>query len=73
MNPTSIAWVRGPDGAPGFTWNPVVGCSPCSSGCNACWAARLASTRLDHLPEYKGLEGEPGPLGTIDIAAGKAK
>ena len=55
MNPTSIAWVRGPDGAPGFTWSPVVGCTPCSSGCRSCWAARLASTRLAHLPDYKGL------------------
>ena len=55
MNRTSIAWVRGPDGALGFTWNPVVGCSPVSAGCANCWAARLASTRLDHLLEYKGL------------------
>ena len=38
MNHTSIAWVRGPDGAPGFTWNPVVGCSRVSAGCANCWA-----------------------------------
>jgi len=55
VNQTSIAWVRGPDGAPGFTWNPVVGCTAVSLGCANCWAARLASTRLDHLPEYRGL------------------
>lgn len=55
MSPTSISWVRGPDGAPGFSWNPVVGCTAVSPGCANCWAARLASTRLAHLPEYKGL------------------
>jgi protein gp37 len=55
LNPTSIAWVVGPDGKPGYTWNPGVGCSPVSAGCMNCWAARLASTRLAHLPEYQGL------------------
>ena len=55
MNKTSIAWVRGPDGAPGFTWNPVLGCRAVSKGCSRCYAARLASTRLAHLPAYKGL------------------
>ena len=55
MNKTSIAWVRNPDGTPGFTWNPVKGCTPISPGCAHCYASRLASTRLAHLPEYKGL------------------
>ena len=55
MTKTSISWVLGPDGKPGFSWNPVVGCRAVSPGCQNCWAARLASTRLDHLPEYKGL------------------
>jgi len=57
MNPTSISWVLGPDGKPGFTWNPFAGCSatPISDGCDNCYAARLASTRLAHLPAYKGL------------------
>jgi protein gp37 len=52
---TSIAWVLGPDGAPGYTWNPVAGFRAVSKGCENCWAARLASTRLAHLPEYRGL------------------
>jgi protein gp37 len=55
MTKTSISWVLGPDGKPGFSWNPVVGCRAVSPGCQNCWAARLASTRLAHLPEYKGL------------------
>ena len=37
------------------TWNPVVGCTPVTAGCDHCWAARLASGRLRNLPAYKGL------------------
>jgi len=55
MNKTSISWCMNPDGTPGFTWNPAVGCSPVSSGCANCWAAALASTRLEHLAAYSGL------------------
>lgn len=36
-------------------WNPLVGCSAASPGCRNCYAARLAATRLRHLPDYKGL------------------
>ena len=52
---TKIAWCVHPDGSPGETWNPVVGCSATSPGCGNCYAARLASTRLAHLPDYQGL------------------
>ena len=55
MTRNKISWCLGPDGAPGFSWNPSCGCGPVSAGCVHCWAARLASTRLAHLPEYKGL------------------
>lgn len=57
MNRTSISWVLGPDGKPGYTWNPAAGCSskPASKGCDHCWACRLAATRLAHRPNYKGL------------------
>lgn len=55
MNRTSISWVLGPDGAPGFTWNPFAGCTPISKGCAHCYASRLAGTRLAHLPAYAGL------------------
>ena len=26
MNRTKIEWVKGPNGEPGYTWNPVTGC-----------------------------------------------
>jgi len=53
--PTKIAWCVNPDGSPGETWNPILGCSPVSAGCAHCYAARLASTRLAEVPAYKGL------------------
>ncbi len=38
------------------TWNPVTGCSHAGSrGCDNCYAARLAATRLKHNPRYEGL------------------
>lgn len=37
------------------TWGPTVGCKAVSPGCGKCYAARLASGRLRHLPEYAGL------------------
>ena len=60
--PTKIAWVINHDGTPGETINPGVGCDGRISvdgkppRCKAkCYAERLASTRLAHLPAYKGL------------------
>ncbi len=55
MNKTSIPWVRNPDGTPGFTWSPVIGCKALSAGCANCWAERLAATRLDHMSAYHRL------------------
>lgn len=37
------------------TWNPAVGCRHVSPGCDHCYAARLASTRLRAQPAYRGL------------------
>lgn len=37
------------------TWNPVVGCTHLSPGCDNCYAAREASGRLAHTPRYAGL------------------
>jgi glutathione peroxidase len=48
---TQIEWAEA-------SWNPVVGCSPCSPGCDNCYAARMAH-RLGHnpaTPQYAGLQ-----------------
>lgn len=38
------------------TWNPMAGCSPCSPGCDNCYASRAACGRfLKEHPLYKGL------------------
>jgi len=46
MSGNGIAWCVSPDGSPGLSWNPVVGCSPVSAGCQSCWAAAMASRGL---------------------------
>lgn len=37
------------------TWNPVLGCSHVSAGCDNCYAAREASGRLKNHPLYESL------------------
>lgn len=63
MTRSGVSWCVGPDGSPGFSWNVTGGCSPVSAGCAHCWASRLASTRLAHLPEYAGLAKDGTWLG----------
>jgi protein gp37 len=46
--PTKIPWTD-------ETWNPFVGCSPVSSGCQHCYAARTAARGLQDA--HKGLTG----------------
>jgi protein gp37 len=48
MGKTKIEWATD-------VWNPVVGCKAVSPGCDHCYAARLVSGRLKHLPAYAGL------------------
>ncbi len=45
---TKIGWTDA-------TWGPIVGCKAVSPGCDHCYAARLASGRLKHVPIYTGL------------------
>lgn len=42
MGKTSIEWTRGDDGSPGYSWNPVTGCTKISPGCKHCYAERFA-------------------------------
>jgi protein gp37 len=51
MNPTTIEWVKNPDGTQGYTWNPLTGClnhvnGMCIGGNFPCYAYRLAHGRL---------------------------
>lgn len=39
---TKIEWVTNSEGVKGETWNPFVGCSRVSPGCQACYAERMA-------------------------------
>lgn len=38
MGATGIEWTRGPNGEPGFTFNPWIGCTKISGACNNCYA-----------------------------------
>jgi protein gp37 len=48
------------------TWNPIAGCSVVSPGCTNCYAMKLAGTRLDKHPKYRGLtqQTKAGPVWT---------
>lgn len=54
---TKIEWCVSPDGGPGFTWNPVIGCSHCSPGCDHCFAERMAN-RLASMEFTKEFESK---------------
>lgn len=41
MSKHKIGWLNFP-GYKGETWNPVTGCSPCSIGCENCYAERIS-------------------------------
>lgn len=50
---TKIEWTRGADGSSGRTWNPTLGCSVASPGCDNCYAATLAHRGLSEA--HRGL------------------
>jgi len=59
---SGIEWLHWP-GRTAETWNPWVGCTPCSPGCAHCWAARLTDGRLARLAECgRDAAGNPLPF-----------
>jgi protein gp37 len=42
---TGIQWTASDDGTPGYAWNPVVGCTRVSAGCDFCYAFQLHDQR----------------------------
>lgn len=62
---TAVGWTD-------WTLNGVTGCDVQGPGCAHCFAARLAATRLKHVPRYKGLailsaNGTPQWTGEVRI------
>jgi len=48
------------------TWNPTIGCMAVSPGCDRCYAATMAHTRLAKDPNYRGLTFADGRFnGTV--------
>lgn len=58
---TSIEWVKNGDGSRGQTWNPIVGCSRISAGCQHCYSEKMTK-RLEAMgkTKYAGLLNEQG-------------
>lgn len=48
MAETTISWTQGPNGEPGYTFNPWIGCARVSPGCDGCYAAALMGTEGRH-------------------------
>lgn len=58
MGKTSISWTD-------ETWNPIVGCSIASPGCDHCYAMGLAGSRLKTHPAYAGLTRQKKGRGPV--------
>lgn len=56
MARTKIEWTKSEDGASGYSWNPVVGCTRVSAGCEHCYAERQAR-RIAMMWMNRGLSG----------------
>jgi protein gp37 len=50
--------------------NPFVGCQKASAGCRLCWAEQVATTRLRHLPAYRGVVDDAGWTGEVKEVPG---
>lgn len=56
--PSKIEWTE-------MTWNVTSGCTRASEGCRNCYAERLVSTRLRHLPQNEGVTKDGRWTGVI--------
>lgn len=57
---TNISWTN-------ETWNPIVGCSKISAGCQKCYAAEAAkSARLQQFTQYKDVKNWDGTTVFVD-------
>lgn len=57
---TSISWTN-------ETWNPLVGCSKLSVGCQKCYAAEAAkSARLQQFPQYQKVKDWDGTIEFVE-------
>lgn len=50
---SKIEWIKNPDGTQGETWNPTLGCSKVSPGCDHCYAIGVAHRAMQ--PAHRGL------------------
>ncbi len=55
MNKTKIEWVKNPDGAQGYVWNPVIGCK---RGCSYCYAKKI-NNRFKYIKDFSKPEWRP--------------
>ena len=64
--PHGIAWLNYLPGYQGETWNPVIGCSWASPGCDHCYAHALHDMRHDAYTEGKRVPAcYSAPFGTV--------
>lgn len=67
MKKHKITWLNFP-GRKGETWNPIVGCSKCSPGCENCYAEAMAKRlKAMGLPQYQEVVDEGGWTGKIGV------
>ncbi len=52
---TKIEWAQNADGTPGRTWNPLVGCSKTSPGCDNCYAMGDSPHRFPKVYDREGV------------------
>lgn len=61
MGKTNIAWTD-------FTWNPIIGCSKVSPGCQNCYAEKMAwRLHMMDVVHYKGLVNTNGWTGKVNF------